>query len=92
MRTTITLDDDVHEYASYYANAKGISLSAAMNELIRKAESAPPPKPDIRVGPHGLPMFPPADGRVTSEMVRMIEAEEYDPKNFTGRQRPNRAH
>jgi len=91
MRTTVTLSDDVHEFATYYANAKGITLSAAMNELIRKAEAAPAPKPDIRVGPNGLPMFAPAAGRITSEMVKKIEAEEYDPKNFTGRQRSHRA-
>ena len=38
MRTTITLDDDVHEFAAYYARARGITLSAAIDELIRKAE------------------------------------------------------
>jgi hypothetical protein len=92
MRTTITLDDDVHEFATYYANSKGITLSAAMNELIRKAESAPAPKPDIRIGPNGLPMFPPDEGRITSEMVKKIEEEEYDPRNFVGRQRSHRAH
>jgi hypothetical protein len=92
MRTTITLDDDVHDYATCYANSKGITLSAAMNELVRKAESAPAPKPDIRVGPNGLPMFPPGEGRITSEMVKKIEEEEYDPRNFIGRERRHRAH
>jgi hypothetical protein len=82
MRTTITLDDDVHEFASYYANAKGITLSAAMNELVRKAETAPAPKPDIRIGPNGLPMFPPTGRTITAEMVKKLEEEEFDPKNF----------
>ncbi len=39
MRTTITLDDEIHEFATYYARSRGISLSAAINELIRKAET-----------------------------------------------------
>jgi hypothetical protein len=91
MRTTITLDDDVHEFATYYANAKGITLSAAMNELVRKAEAAPAPKPAILIGPHGLPMFPPTGRRITAEMVKKLEAEEYDPKKVAGCQRPDRA-
>jgi hypothetical protein len=84
MRTTITLDDDVHEFATYYANSKGITLSAAMNELIRKAEATPIPKPEplIVFSPEGFPMFPPAEGVVTSEMVKKLEQEEYDPKNY----------
>jgi len=86
MRTTITLDDDVHEFAMYYANSKGITLSAAMNELVRKAENpSVPEEPLIVFSPEGLPMFPPAgNGRVlTSEMVKRLDEEEYDPKKFT---------
>jgi hypothetical protein len=84
MRTTITLDDDVHEFALYYANSKGITLSAAMNELVRKAEKSSDPnsEPLIVFSPDGFPMFPPAEGRITSEMIKRIEEEEYDPKNY----------
>jgi hypothetical protein len=84
MRTTITLDDDVHEFASYYANAKGITLSAAMNELVRKAETAPAPKPEIVFSPDGFPMFPPIGGGrvITDEMVKKLEEEEFDPEKF----------
>jgi len=84
MRTTVTLDDDVHEYATYYANSRGISFSAAMNELVRKAENSPAPEPLIVFSPEGFPMFPPSgEGRViTDEMVKELEAEEYDPKNY----------
>ncbi len=38
MRTTITLDDEIHEFAHYYARREGSTLSAAINELIRKAQ------------------------------------------------------
>ncbi|MGD0095391.1 MAG: hypothetical protein ABSB60_02785 [Terracidiphilus sp.] len=82
MRTTITLDAETHEFASNYAYAKGITLSAAIDELILKAKTAPEPKPDIRIGPSGLPMFPSTGRTITSEMVKKIEEEEFDPKNF----------
>jgi hypothetical protein len=83
MRTTVNLDEDVHEYATVYANANGISLSAALNEIVRKAEGRPSEEPLIVFSSDGFPMFPPTGGRITSEMVRKIEAEEFDPKNFT---------
>jgi hypothetical protein len=86
MRTTVNLDDDVHEYATVYANANGISLSAALNELIetaRQAKEAPKPEPKLLRGPHGLPMFPPTGGRISSEMIKKIEEEEFDPQKYS---------
>jgi hypothetical protein len=82
MRTSVTLDEDVHEFASSYAHGRGISLSAALNELVRKAESAPTPEPDIVFSPEGFPMFPPTGGRITSEMVKELEEDEFDPQKF----------
>jgi hypothetical protein len=82
MRTTVTLDDDVHEFATYYANAKGITLSEAMNELVRKAEKPADAESLIVFSPDGFPMFPPMEGTITSEMVKKIEEEEFDPKKF----------
>jgi hypothetical protein len=82
MRTTITLDDETHEFAACYARARGLTLSAAIDELIRKAQSAPLAKPDILIGPNGLPMFPPTGRTITAEMVKKLEEEEFDPKNF----------
>ncbi len=85
MRTTITLDDDVHEFASYYANARGITLSAAMNELVRKAEKPPVPEPahfEFERSPNGLPLLPRTGRILTSEMVKQLEEEEFDPKKF----------
>lgn len=72
MRTTVTLDDETHEFAAYYARAKGIKLGAAIDELIRKAQTAQEPKPDIRRSPNGFPMFPPSDGGklITDELVK----------------------
>ncbi len=83
MRTTITLADETHEFAAYYARVRGLTLSAAIDELIRKAQApSAPEEPDIRIGPHGLPMFPPTEGRITSEMVKKLDEEEYDPAKF----------
>ena len=86
MRTTVNLDDDTHGFVSYYARAKGISFSAAIDELIRKAQTpAPEPRPEIIFSPDGFPMFPPSGhGRVmTDEMVKKLEEEEFDLKMFT---------
>ena len=82
MRTSINLDDQVHEFASVYADARGMTLSAAINELIRKAALAPEPKPEIVFSPEGFPMFPPSgSGRVvTDEMVTRLEEEAFDPQ------------
>jgi hypothetical protein len=83
MRTTITLNDETHTFASYYAYARGLTLSAAIDELIRKAQAAPPSKPEICFSPiSGLPMFPPRGGTITTEMVKKIEEEEFDPQLF----------
>jgi hypothetical protein len=83
MRTTVTLDDETHEFVAYYARARGLSLSAAINELIRKAESGPIQEPEIIWSPEGIPMFPPTGRRITSETVKRLEEEEFDPQKFT---------
>jgi hypothetical protein len=79
MRTTINLDDDVHEFAAYYARVRGLTLSAAMNELVRKVENLPSIEPLIVFSPDGFPMFPPSGtGRViTDEMVKEAESDEF---------------
>lgn len=82
MRTTITLDDETHGFVHYYARARGISLSAAINELIRKAESAAGPKPEIRRSPDGFPLLPPSGRVITSELVKQLEEEDFDPRKF----------
>jgi hypothetical protein len=40
MRTTVNLDPDAFSFAQAYAGGKGISLSAALSELVRRAERA----------------------------------------------------
>lgn len=75
MRTTITLDDETHEFAAYYARSRGLTLSTAIDELIRRAQEGPKPEPVIEIGPDGFPMLP-RTGRVhTPAMVKEAESE-----------------
>lgn len=83
MRTTITLADETHDFAAYYARVRGLTLGAAIDELIRKAQAAPPAQPQIEHSPNGLPMFPPTGRTITTDMVKKLEEEEFDPKAFT---------
>lgn len=78
MRTTITLSENTHTFASYYAQARGLTLSAAIDELIRKAEAPP----EIRYSPKGFPMFPPTGRTITDEMVKQLAEDEFDSKQF----------
>jgi hypothetical protein len=74
MRTNITLDDDIHEFAQMYATAKGITLSAAISELVRRGKSIPPPVPEIgRSAISGLATFPSSGRTLTSKVVREAE-------------------
>ena len=79
MRTTIALDDDVYELASHYAAARGVTLGAAVGELVRKANGAAGSTsgaPRMKTLPNGLRVFA-ARGRViTSEMVKAAQEDE----------------
>ena len=76
MRTNITLDDDIHQFAQIYATAKRITLSAAVSELVRRAKDAQPPTPEIRRSPlTGLATFPGSGRTLTSKMVREAESD-----------------
>lgn len=78
MRTTVTLDDKAHDFASYYARVRGISLSAAINELIRKVEAGPAPKVELRRAPNGFPLLPRTGHVITSEMVKKYSEDEIE--------------
>jgi hypothetical protein len=76
VRTNITLDDDIHKFAQTYATAKGITLSAAIVELIRRAKDVQPPAPEIRRSAiSGLATFPPSGRTLTSKMVHEAESD-----------------
>ena len=78
MRTNVNLADDVHQFASLYADARGMSLSAAVSELVRKAqaiETAEPKPPVFERSSAGVPLFPESERRITAEMVRKAEED-----------------
>jgi hypothetical protein len=81
MRTTITLDDETHEFAAYYARAKGITLGAAIDELIRKAQEAQaqPPAPTVHRLANGFPVFSSSGKTITPELIKRLEEEEFEP-------------
>jgi hypothetical protein len=83
MRVRLTLDEDAHDFAAYYARVRGLSLGVAISELIRKAQTAPPPAlKKLRRSRNGLPLLPKTGRVITSELVKKLDDEEYDPKRF----------
>jgi len=81
MRTTLTLDDDVYELASHYAAARGVTLGAAVGELVRRANAAPGPSSDssgIKIAANGLPVFASRGRVITSDMVKAAQEDEIE--------------
>lgn len=71
MRTSINIDADAYEFASAYAHAKGITLGAALSELVRRAENAPEPRSSrLKMDEHGLLVKARTGRIITSEMVK----------------------
>jgi len=73
MRTSITLDEDVYQLASLYAAARGITLSAAINETVRKIGTVPGSTSGssrMKIAPNGLPVFASRGRVITSKMVK----------------------
>ena len=79
MRTTVTLDPDVYSFTSAYAGAKGITLSAAISELIRRVEHVPEPESDsarLKTSPHGYLVIAGTGDVLTPEMVKELSEDE----------------
>jgi hypothetical protein len=79
MRTSINLDTEVYDFTSAYANAKGMTLSAAINELIRRAEKAPEqPASDagrLEMNEHGYLVIAGTGNVLTLEMVKELSED-----------------
>jgi len=82
MRTNINLDTDAYDFAYAYAHAKGITLGAAISELVRKAERAPEPpvseSPRLKVNEHGLLVIAATGNVITPEMVKEFSEDDLD--------------
>jgi hypothetical protein len=81
MRTTVTLDEDVYQLATLYSKGRGITLGAAIGELVRKSQDAPrsdSPSPRLMKAPNGLLIFAPQGRVITNEMVKAALEEDDD--------------
>ena len=79
VRLTVNLDADAYTFTSAYAGAKGITLSAALNELLHRAEQIPEPayiSPRLKINEHGYLVIAETGHTLTPEMVK--EASEDD--------------
>lgn len=81
MRTTVNLDQDVYQLATLYAAGRGITLGAAISELVRKAEAKPraaSESPRLRIGANGLVVFAATGRKLTPEMVKAALEDEIE--------------
>ena len=80
MRTSVSLDEDVYEIATLYAKGRGVTLGAALGEMVRKATSAPTPTPPRQLmrAPNGLLIAGPSGRVITSEMVKAALEDEIE--------------
>lgn len=83
MRTTITLDDDVvTTVKEEMRSGDGKTFKEAVNELIRmgryhKAESEKTPRKPFKVKPKNMGVFPHLNYDRTSDLLAMIDDEEF---------------
>ena len=81
MRTSVTLDEDVYEIATLYAKGRGVTLGAAISEMVRKVVNAPRTETPTRrliKAPNGLLIAAPTGRVITTEMVKAALEEDDD--------------
>lgn len=79
MRTTVNLDDEVYELANAYAKGKGISLGAALCELIhrqRQTATDVERSPRLVRNEHGYLEIAKSRRAVTPAMVKEASEDE----------------
>lgn len=81
-RANINLDRNAYEFASAYANAKGIPLGAAVSELLLRAEQLPEPpigvSPRLTKNRRGYLVKAKTGRVVTPEMVKQAAEDDLD--------------
>jgi hypothetical protein len=77
-RRNLNIDSDAYFIAVSYAGAKGISIGAAVSELLRRAEHAPEPSSSLLMtDEYGLLVKAKADRPiVASEMAKKLSEED----------------
>ena len=82
MRTTVTLDPDVYRFAQAYASGRGISFSAALSELVRRAERAREQwevSGNVEENEHGYTEITKTGHALTPEMVKAASEDKLVP-------------
>ncbi len=82
MVLTVDLDQDVYDFISAYADGRGITFSAAVNELVRRAQQAPEPETGSKLvrSEHGYLVVAATGHVLTSEMVKEYSEDELLPR------------
>ena len=79
MRMTVNLDPDVYSFTSMYAGARGITLSAAISELVRRAEQVTEPgsdSPKLKMNEYGYLEIAETENVLTPAMVKRASEDE----------------
>jgi hypothetical protein len=94
MRTSITLDEDVYHLASLYADGNGITLGAAIGELVREGHAARLAAPSrLKTLANGLRVMPSRGREITAEMVRKYQEDPIEKHQTPARrERADRSH
>lgn len=70
-RRNLNIAADAYTIATTYAGARGISISAAVSELLRRAEQAPePPSGKLKTGEYGYLVVRATGKPITPESVK----------------------
>jgi hypothetical protein len=80
VRTSINIDADIYELASAYAKGNGITLGAAISELVRRGEQAPRPKtsPRLKMNERGYLVIARTGNVLTPETVKEFSEDEIE--------------
>jgi hypothetical protein len=76
MRANINIDADAYNFASSYANAKGIPLGAAISELLRRAEQGGQPSTLLKTNRLGLLVKAKTDLVITPQIVKELSEDD----------------
>lgn len=80
MRTNVNIDVDVYELASAYAKGNGITLGAAISELIRRGEQPrqPTDSPRLKRNEQGYLVIARTGNALTPEMVKEFSEDQIE--------------
>jgi len=80
MRTSINIDTDIYDLAIAYAKGNGITLGAAISELVRRGEQAPQSRisPRLKRNEQGYLVIARTGNVLTPEMVKEFSEDEVE--------------